>query len=360
MIKSFLNMNAKFSDSPIERLEKFLKLNNENYEVEILTPDASIREYFRVNWNDSTAIACVYPEAFIKNEQSYLDVTNLFLLGGLPVAEIYDFSESLGVIVQEDFGDTILRDFLAHSTADVLEELINEAISLIAKIQAATDKAFEIDSIASRLKFDEEKLLWELNFFKTHYFETFRQSKLSEKDETALEAEFTELARELEKRAKVLCHRDFHAANLMIDVEGKLRIIDHQDARIGTASYDLVSLLLDRILQSPEKDWLNKKKQLFLDEREKLNLEKFDKNDFEHEFDLMTVQRCLKAIGTFSFQSVNRGKTYFIKFIEPMFGVVLQAAENLQKFPILQKLITKELNHQDIILDSAMKNSTSK
>ncbi len=103
-----------------------------------------------------------------------------------------------------------------------------------------------------------------------------------------------------------------------------------------------------------------KRKQFFLDEREKLNLDEIEKKDFDYEFDLMTVQRCLKAIGTFSFQSVNRGKTYFIQFIEPMFRIVLQAAENLQKFPILQKLITKELNHQDIILDSAMKNSTSK
>lgn len=337
-------MNAEFSESQIERLQKFLKLNNENSEIKILTPDASIREYFRVNWNDSTAIACIYPEAFIENEQTYLDVTNLFLLGGLPVAKIYDFSESLGVIVQEDFGDSILRDVLVKSNDEKREDLLNDAISLIAKIQAATPKAFAINSIASRLKFDEEKLLWELNFFKTHYFETFRKSKLSDEDEKVLEQEFTELARELEKRAKVLCHRDFHAANLMIDDKKNLRIIDHQDARIGAASYDLVSLLLDRILQTPEKNWLDEKKKFFLNERVKLNLEAINKTDFDYEFDLMTVQRCLKAVGTFSFQSVNRGKTYFVQFIKPMLRIVLQTAENLQKFPDLQRIISKELN----------------
>ena len=338
-------MNATFSESAVERLRNFLKLNDENSEIKILTPDASIREYFRVNWNGATAIACVYPEAFVENEQTYLDVTNLFLLGSLPVAKIYDFSESLGVIVQEDFGDTILRDVLANSDLKTREKLLNEAISLIAEIQNATDKAFEINSIASRLKFDEEKLLWELNFFKTHYFETFRQSKLSDEDENALNTEFTELARELERHAKALCHRDFHAANLMIDNAGELRIIDHQDARLGAASYDLVSLLLDRVLETPEKDWLDEKKKLFLDERKKMGLEAIEKKDFDHEFDLMTVQRCLKAIGTFSFQSVNRGKTYFIQFIEPMLRIVLQAAENLRKFPNLQKIISKELGN---------------
>jgi aminoglycoside/choline kinase family phosphotransferase len=40
---------------------------------------------------------------------------------------------------------------------------------------------------------------------------------------------------------------DFHAANLMIDERGDLRIIDHQDASMGSPAYDLVSLLLDRV-----------------------------------------------------------------------------------------------------------------
>ena len=42
----------------------------------------------------------------------------------------------------------------------------------------------------------------------------------------------------------------------MIDYQENLRIIDHQDARIGAASYDLVSLLLDRVSEIPSTDWL--------------------------------------------------------------------------------------------------------
>lgn len=336
-------MNLIFTENADERLKKFLIKNNKPISFQALTPDASTREYFRIGWNDASAIACVYPESFLANEQTYLDVTNLFQSSGLPVAEIYGFDGELGVIVQEDFGDLILRDVLSAANEEKRDELLNEAISLIAKIQAATPLAFEMNSIASRLKFDEEKLFWELNFFKTHYFETLRQEKLSNEEDEALTEEFTELAKELEQHATVLCHRDFHAANLMIDKENRLRIIDHQDARIGAASYDLVSLLLDRILQPPDKHWLEEKKRFFLSKREKLNLERIDLESFDYEFDLMTVQRCLKAIGTFSFQSVNRGKTYFVQYIEPMFRIVLQAAENVGKFPYLQKRISKEL-----------------
>lgn len=337
-------MIETFTESAIERLQKYLARNRQPDQIDLLTPDASVREYFRIKWRAKAAIACIYPEPFLSAEHAYLDVTNLFRQANLPVAEIYDFDGELGVIVQEDFGDTILRDVLIISDENQKDVLLNQAISLIARIQSATAKAFELNSIASKLKFDTEKLLWELEFFKTHYFETFRKEKLSAAEDKAITAEFIELAEALERCAKVLCHRDFHTANLMLDDKNHLRIIDHQDARIGAASYDLVSLLLDRVLQKPPLDWLNAKKQLFLDERENLHLGKIEFEDFRHEFRLMTVQRCLKAIGTFSFQSVNRGKTYFVQYIDPMFKIVLDASEKLEKFPALQDIIKRQID----------------
>ena len=326
------------------RLKKFLVEKNQPLNIEQLTPDASTREYFRVEWNSTPAIACVYPEAFAAIDQTYLDVTNLFLKSNLPVAEIYDFDESSGVIILEDFGDTILRDVLLKSDEAQREKLLDEAISMIAKIQAATPLAYDLDSIASRLKFDEEKLLWELNFFREHYFTSLKKNPLTDEENVELTAEFTELARELETAAKVLTHRDFHAANLMLDQSGKLRIIDHQDARIGAASYDLVSLLLDRVTTPPTAERLAEKRAFFLAERDKLALEKVSASDFAAEFEFQTIQRCLKAIGTFSFQSTFRGKTYFLPYVEPMFRIVLRAAKNLDKFPILQKIIQKQIS----------------
>jgi aminoglycoside/choline kinase family phosphotransferase len=331
----------------LEKLETFLKNQNkaESVKIQHLTPDASTREYFRINWLGENAIACVYPESFLPEEQTYLEITKLFQTAHLPVAEIYDFEAEYGIIVLEDFGDAILRDVLKQSDFETKENLINQAITLIAKIQAATPIAFELNSIASRLKFDEEKLCWELNFFKTHYFESLNERKLPKETEENLQKEFSELSITLENRAKILCHRDFHAANVMVDSENQLKIIDHQDARIGSVAYDLVSLLLDRVLETPDKNWLDEKKHFFLDEREKLGLEKINFERFNHEFDVMTVQRCLKAIGTFSNQTANCGKTNYIQFIAPMFRIVLEALERLEKFPVLRETIKKELNN---------------
>lgn len=325
------------------RLEEFLSGRGEADSIQQLTPDASTREYFRISWRGGTAIACVYPESFKEAEQSYLDVTRLFLSAGLPVANVLDFDEKLGVIVLEDMGDRILRDEMLASNAERRELLTIEAIDLIPRIQAATERAFETGSIASKLKFDKEKLLWELNFFKEHYFTTFKKKPLEPPIDETLAAEFIILCDRLEEKARVLCHRDFHAANLMIDPSGRLRIIDHQDARIGSVGYDLVSFLLDRVTEPPTAEWLAGKRRHFLAERERIGLAPIDEDEFAEEFRLQTVQRCLKAVGTFSFQSVNRGKTYFIPFIRPMFEIVLRAVENVGQFPAITETIRREL-----------------
>jgi len=326
-----------------ERLTEYLRRNRQNEGFEQLTPDASTREYFRIVWNGRSAIACVYPEPFVAAEQTYLDVTRLFEASGLPVAEIYDLDEALGVIVQEDLGNTILRDVLEKSSPERRESLINDAVRLIAQIQSATESAHSTGSIAGRLKFDVEKLLWELNFFREHYFETLKQQPLSSDQNADLDQEFLTLCDELESHATVLCHRDFHAANLMIDAAGRLRIIDHQDARIGSPAYDLVSLLLDRITELPPEEWLASKRALLLSDRDGLGLPTIDECYFVLEFDLQSVQRCLKAAGTFSYQSVNRGKTYFVPFIKPMFRVVIRACERLDRYPVLRDILDREL-----------------
>jgi len=326
------------------RLKEFLLKQNESSDFDQLTPDASTREYFRIAWSGKTAIACVYPEPFVASEQTYLDVSRLFLKNNLPVADIYAFDEQLGVIVQEDLGNLILRDILTRSDEATREKLIDESIQLIAKIQAATQSAFEVGSIASKLKFDTEKLLWELNFFREHYFETLKTTPLSSMENEALDKEFHALSQNLESRAEVLCHRDFHAANLMIDAESRLRIIDHQDARIGSATYDLVSLLLDRVTELPSPEWLTGKRDLLLSERDALGLPTIDREEFANEFRLQTIQRCLKAIGTFSFQSANRGKTYFLPYIKPTFEIVLRTLSKVDGFPCLVSIIERQTN----------------
>ena len=313
-------------------------------EIVALTPDASTREYFRIPWDKGTAVAAVYPEPFDPAVHPYLDVTRLFIEAGLPVPEVYDSDGTSGIIVQEDLGDRQLCSVFETASDEDREALLEPAIEIIAQIQAATPKAFARDSIASRLAFDEPKLSWELNFFFEHYFGSLRGEQLKHGETAELKVELNDIAAELAACPRVLCHRDYHAANLMVDKQGRIRIVDHQDARMGPASYDLVSLLLDRQPEPPSLGELRSHRLFFLEARRRQGLSAIDPDDFANEFRLMTIQRGLKATGTFSYQTAVCGRSAFYeRHIRPTLTIVLQAAEWLERFPVLQRMITERM-----------------
>jgi aminoglycoside/choline kinase family phosphotransferase len=335
-----------FETSASERLARFIAGQGiTGLEITPLTPDASTRKYFRIPWKKGKAIAAVYPEAFDPEFHPYLDVTRLFVEAGIPVPEIYAVDGAAGMIIQEDLGDQQLFQAYEDESEDQCDEYKEQAIKLIARIQAATNMASQMQSIASRLAFDEAKLSWELEFFFEHYFGSLRQETLRHAETAELKAELNDLAAELAAVPRVLCHRDYHASNLMVDAKRRLRVIDHQDARMGPATYDLVSFLLDRQPIPPSLAELRGYRLFFLEERRSQGLGVVDPDDFANEFRLMTIQRGLKATGTFSYQTAVSGRgAVYEQFIQPTLEVVHQAAEWLDRFPTLQRMLKERLN----------------
>lgn len=335
-----------FESSASDRLARFMMEQGiAGKEVVPLTPDASTRKYYRIGWKKRTAVAAVYPEAFDPEFHPYLDVTRLFLDCEIPVPEIYAVDGNAGIIVQEDLGDQQLFHVYDAESEEQCDEYKEQAVALIAKIQKATARAYETHSIASRLAFDEAKLSWELDFFFDHYFGSLRQENLRHAEVAELKAELNDIAAELAAAPRVLCHRDYHASNLMIDNKKLIRVVDHQDARMGPASYDLVSFLLDRQPCLPSLADLRAHRLYFLEERRKLGLGAIDPDDFALEFRLMTIQRGLKATGTFSYQTAMCGRAAaYQHFIQPTLQIVLQAAEWLERFPTLRRMLKERIN----------------
>jgi aminoglycoside/choline kinase family phosphotransferase len=337
---------STFDLSASERLLQYLQGQDINNKLIVpLTPDASTRNYFRVPWKKGKAVAAVYPEPFDPEFHPYLDVTRLFLASAIPVPEIYAVDGQSGVIIQEDLGDRQLFRVYEAAPEDECDEYKERAVNLIAQIQKATEAAYEKHSIASRLAFDEAKLSWELDFFLEHYFVSLRNETLRHAEAAELKAELNDVAAELAARPRVLCHRDFHAANLMVDGNERLRVVDHQDARMGPVTYDLVSFLLDRRPEPPSLAELRAYRLQLLEERRQLGLEALDPDEVAQEFRLMTIQRGLKAIGTFSYQTAvcGRGANYE-QFIQPTLCIVLQAADWLDRFPALRRMLRERIN----------------
>ena len=335
-----------FESSASDRLARFITQQGiASKEVIPLTPDASTRKYYRIGWKKRTAVAAVYPEPFDPEFHPYLDVTRLFLDCGIPVPEIYAVDGNAGIIVQEDLGDRQLFHVYENESDEQCDEYKERAIALIAKIQNATERAYETQSISSRLAFDEAKLSWELDFFFDHYFGSLRGESLRHAEVAELKAELNDIAAELAAVPRVLCHRDYHASNLMIDSRKRIRIVDHQDARMGPASYDLVSFLLDRQPCPPSLAELRAHRLFFLEQRRLIGLGAIDPDDFALEFRLMTIQRGLKATGTFSYQTAVCGRaSVYQHFIQPTLEIVLQAAEWLERFPTLRRMLKERVN----------------
>lgn len=326
----------------LDRLQEYLQTVGGSHTVTPITADASTRDYFRINQGEESQVACVYPSPFVDAEtHPYVDVSHLFTEGGVRVPRIIDVAPTLGVIILEDVGDTLLRERLLRSEPELASTLMKQAIGIIADIQATTERAFERHSIASQLKFDFEKLNWELEFFTEHYFSSYRKS--SARPPEGFIGELQSIATQLAAKAVTVTHRDFHAANVMIDSKGDLVVIDHQDARLGSIAYDLVSLLLDRIESPPSESILEGGIDAFLSKRIERNLPAISHEDFLEEFRLQSIQRCLKAIGTFSYQTAVRGRDGYEKYIMPMFEVVLRSASALGGLPHIESTIETEL-----------------
>ena len=110
---------------------------------------------------------------------------------------------------------------------------------------------------------------------------------------------------------KTFVHRDFHVSNLM-KINSNIGVVDSQDAIIGNPTYDLVSLIDDvRIKTSNQL-----KKNIFnyyLNKCPKIYRRK--KNDFIHDFNILSVQRNLKIIGIFSRLFKRDKKKQYLKLI---------------------------------------------
>ena len=117
---------------------------------------------------------------------------------------------------------------------------------------------------------------------------------------------------------------------------------------MGPASYDLVSLLLDRQTGMPSLAEIRGRRLYFLEERRQRGLETLDPDEFAREFRLMTVQRCLKAVGTFSYQTgvCGRGEVYG-QYIKPMLQIVLQAIELMDRFPVLHAVLKSRVKDRE-------------
>jgi aminoglycoside/choline kinase family phosphotransferase len=116
--------------------------------------------------------------------------------------------------------------------------------------------------------------------------------------------------------------------------QDRLRVIDFQDARLGPHQYDLASLLYDSYVVLPT-DLREELLAYYLEQKTARDGYALDREAFAQVFDYMCLQRHLKALGTFAFQTVVKHTPRYMAAIPPTLGYI---RANLARHPELRQL----------------------
>ena len=305
-----------------------------------LTGDASDRKYFRILTPGSESfVLAVHAAAFDYTTLPFANTAALFGAMPLPVPAILGHADDLGVLALEDLGDVTLQAHLGAAAADKHTALYVQAVTFIDVMQRRGRELTSPAYLPYGIAFDVEKLTWELNFFVKHFLEAYRGAIFDAAQREALASEFNRIVTELAAEPRVLCHRDYHSRNLWWrDV--RLRIIDFQDARMGPDTYDLASLLRDSYMDFSEQQ-VEALIAFFLARR---NASNTDDADFRSRFDLMALQRNLKALGTFGFQTTSRGNPVYIQYIPRTLSYARANLVRYERFGRLRSLLAEHLD----------------
>ena len=316
-----------------DRIDVYLQrsgLASQTPRVVPLTGDASDRRYFRIMLPDASSIVlALTAEAFTFDSLPFVNVARLLEQMPVPIPRVLGHADEIGVLALEDLGDVTLQAHLGAATPAEHAALYRQAVALIATLQRRGAELASPKYLPYGIAFDVDKLTWELDFFIKHFIEAYRGVTIPPAARAELQSQFAAVVRDLAAEPRVLCHRDYHSRNLMVH-QGRLYIIDFQDARMGPDTYDLASLLRDSYVDLPDQT-VDELIAYFLAVKGETQAEP----DFRARFNLMALQRNLKALGTFGYQTTARRNSVYIQYIPRTLRYV---RHNLEQMPGLANL----------------------
>jgi aminoglycoside/choline kinase family phosphotransferase len=286
--------------SMLDWLENDLLLNI--HSCEPASSDASFRRYFRIKAPQGQFIVMDAPPPQEKVEP-FVRIADLLTRSQVNVPTIFRQNLNDGFLLLEDFGSQCFLDQLNENTA---AGLYQSAFDSLFKLQANTP---QLDS--GLPAYDEPLLKRELAIFDDWFLEQSLDITMPEPLRSNVHDIL--IASALEQPTTCV-HRDYHSRNLMVLDTDSPGVIDFQDAVIGPVTYDLVSLLRDCYIAWPTpqiEQWMAQYYQRLL----QAGLIDCDLPRFKRWFDLMGMQRHLKAIGIFSRLHIRDNKSGYLKDI---------------------------------------------
>ena len=159
-------------------------------------------------------------------------------------------------------------------------------------------------------------------------------------EETAWQALCDLLVENALAQPSVFVHRDYHSRNLMVTEKDNPGILDFQDAVEGPLTYDLVSLLKDCYIQWPSeqvREWVSE----YYRKLDASLTTGIGEAEYLRYFELMGVQRHLKAAGIFARLNHRDGKPGYLLDVPLTLSYIVDLAPRYPEFDFLVTLITE-------------------
>ncbi len=314
--------------------------------VEWLAGDGSDRCYYRLRAPGAKKpmvlmqLSGVDAQALKDNGYDWVTIGQLLRQHGLFVPEVLATMPDHAALVIEDYGDTMLEGLVyehaERGDEETVKALYRQATGLVSgmlKIPPNPNQSW------CKRSFDADRFVWELNFFVQKYLSPAAKIELSPADRRAFDADAARLSAELAANSQYFVHRDFHSRNIMAQ-NGHLAVIDFQDARLGPAAYDMVSLFFDSYVPfsadlraSMMRDSIVHLRQAGLAQAAA---------DTERLWKPVLLQRQLKAIGSFGFLTLDKQRGDYLKYVGPALKTMMEQDLTDKRWPFLSgELLTR-------------------
>ncbi len=249
---------------------------------------------------------------------------------GLNVPEVLAFDQGQGLMLLSDLGS---KQYLQALNDDSADRLYGDAIDALVQLQKCGPVAH-----CSLPAYDRALLMEEMALFSDWLL--VRHLGLDAVELEALDGVYEWLAGQALAQPKVWVHRDFHSRNLMVVAGANPGVLDFQDAVVGPLTYDLVSLLKDCYISWPRRRVVAWVEDYFAKASAAGLCGGVEFEQLLRWFDLMGVQRHLKAAGIFARLNHRDGKPGYLDDIPRTLAYVTAVSGDYPELRLLERLLS--------------------
>lgn len=281
--------------------------------LEPLKGDASFRRYVRMRDSVGSSYMVMDAPPGREDVRPFMAASGYLCANGFSAPRVLASDAGQGFLLLEDLGDDSFTRVLAANPQSE-ETLYLAAVDVLAAWHSMPQEKRRAAFDAMALKeYDRSLLMEEVKLFADWYLPQIMDAGKA----SGLRVEYLALWHDILGQAKDLAcnqwvHRDYHADNLMWlpQREGVQRVglLDFQDAVVGDAAYDMVSLLEDARRDVPPA-----LAQAMIDHY--LSQTHVPRRLFEANYAVLGAQRNCKIIGIFVRLCVRDGKRHYLQYL---------------------------------------------